>query len=251
MISFRSRQSKLKELYSNLIQITKEYRENNEDKSYVLFGGIAGCNYKYDGLMIIGRSPNGWHRYKLSLEDLFDGCDRLFDYPEKLTELKKHNKTSRLWQVLSKIGNEIFNGVEDWEQSIFYSNYYKLAPDEVSEPNGTPPKVLRDLQKDICSQILKLELDTFRPKHIIAFTGCYVRDMSFSEVLMNTLLSYYLNKVPPTWPEPIKRVLWGNGRYALEVYKINETYIYLTEHPDRKSCIEHANILINELKSNM
>lgn len=66
MISFKSKQIELEELYSKLINDTEKYRLSDKNKDYVLFGGIAGRNYKHHGLMVIGRSPNGWHRYNLS-----------------------------------------------------------------------------------------------------------------------------------------------------------------------------------------
>ena len=183
----------------------------------------------------------------LSIAGLFDGLDRLFDYPEKLTELRNNNNTSKLWQVLNRIGATILG--KDWEQSILYSNYCKLAPDEVSASNGTPPKRLRNLQQDICDSILKLELDVYCPKHIIAFTGCNIGDMDFSERLMPFLLTYFSNEnfSDKPWPSPIKKLNWGNGCYSLEVYKINGTYVYLSEHPDRKNTTEHAEILLKNL----
>lgn len=249
MISFKPKQIELENLYSKLIAQTEEYRlsEKNRDKSYVLFGAIAGHNYNKNGLMVIGRSPNGWHRYNLSTTGLFEGINRLFDYPEKLTELRNNNNTSKLWQVLNRIGTAIYE--KDWEQSILYSNYCKLAPDEESEPNGTPPKRLRNLQQDICDKILRLELDVYCPKHIIVFTGCNIVDMDFSERLMPFLLTYFSDKdfSDKPWPRPIKKMTWGNGRFAIEVYKINETYVYLSEHPDRKNTNEHANVLIKNL----
>lgn len=248
MISFKSKQIELEELYSKLINDTEKYRLSDKNKDYVLFGGIAGRNYKHHGLMVIGRSPNGWHRYNLSHIGLFNGIDRLFDYPDKLTELKNNNKSSKLWQVLHGIGPALFG--ENWEQSILYSNYCKLAPDENSEPNGTPPKRLRNLQEEICNQILNLELDVYCPKHIIAFTGCNINDMDFSERLMTCLLTYYSNNnfSGKSWPNPIKRTTWGTDHFVLEVYKINETYIYLSEHPDRKNVKEHTNVLLKTLQ---
>lgn len=250
MISFYTKQRELTKLYSQLIRNTEEYRQNdnNKEKSYVLFGAIAGRRYRRNGLMIIGRAPNGWHRYVDSVNDLFSGKDKLFDYPEKLTEVKYKNKRSRYWQVLSKIGESLFG--ENWEESILYSNYCKIAPDEESEPNGTPPKDLRNLQEITCKEILKLELDTFSPKHILAFTGCYAGDMDFSERLMSTLISHLLPDYSGEhWPNPIDRIIWGNGNFALEIYRLGDTYIYLSEHPDRKPRDEHANLIINILQS--
>lgn len=251
MISFNLKRVELEKLYSELIISTEQYRlsECNKEKDYVLFGAIAGQNYRPNGLMIIGRSPNGWHRYELSTRDLFNGPERIFDYPEKLTELRLSNTSSQLWQVMNKIGIEILG--DNWEQSILYSNYFKLTPDENAEKHGTPPCQLRNLEQDLCNKILHLELEVYQPKHIIAFTGCNVEDLDFSERLMPKLLTYYSSEdfTNKSWPYPIKRILWG--KYALEIYQINKTFIYLTEHPERKSCSDHANILIDALKSNI
>lgn len=126
-----------------------------------------------------------------------------------------------------------------------------MAPDEESEPNGTPLKRLRNLQQDICDKILRLELDVYCPKHIIVFTGCNIGDMDFSERIMPFLSSYFSNEdySDKPWPRHIIKETWGDGRFALEVYKINETYIYLSEHPDRKNIIEHANGLLKNLRT--
>lgn len=250
MISFHTKNRELTKLYSQLIIDTEEYRqkEKNKGKSYVLFGAIAGRSYQRNGLMIIGKATNGWHRYVDSVNDLFSGKDKLFDYPDKLTEVKNNNYQSRYWQVLSIIGENLFG--ENWEESILYSNYYKIAPDEESEPNGTPPKTLRNLQEETCKEILKLELDTFSPKHILAFTGCNVKDMDFSERLMSTLISHILpNYSGEHWPAPIEKIFWGDGKFALEIYKLDDTYIYLSEHPDRKPRDEHAGLIIKTLQS--
>ncbi|MDE6478807.1 MAG: hypothetical protein K2L45_00945 [Muribaculaceae bacterium] len=250
MISLKEKKTELSLLYSQLVRETEEYRLNdkNKDKGYVLFGAVAGRNYRRNGLMIIGRATNGWHRYVDSVNDLFSGKDKIFDYPEKLTELKNNNKKSRYWQVLSRIGENLFG--ENWEQSILYSNYCKIAPDEESDPNGTPKRKLRNLQDETCKRILNIELDIFSPKHIVAFTGCYAGDMDFSERLMSGLLSYLLSDdySDKTWPLPIDSISWGNGKYVLEVYKIEDTYIYLSEHPDRKPCEEHSDVLIKTLR---
>ncbi len=252
MITFLPKQADLENLYNKLIIMTNEYRcsERNKDKDYVLFGAIAGRNYCQNGLMVIGRSPNGWHRYDLSSNGLFKGNSRIFDYPEKLSELKENNKSSKLWRILNLICSNLYGS--NWEQHIFYSNFYKLAPDEYAEPNGTPTITLRNLQQEICNRILCLELETYRPKNIIVFTGCY-KGTEFSERIIPTLLTYFLgvDYSNREWPQPINRILWGNDKYALEVYSINGVYIYLTEHPDRKSCNTHANILLTEVKKHI
>lgn len=91
MIKFITRKQELERLYSQLIDGADSYRNEskNQLKDYVLFGAIAGNCYKQGGLMVIGKSTNGWHRYDLSIDELFGGDKGIFDYPEKLTILRR------------------------------------------------------------------------------------------------------------------------------------------------------------------
>lgn len=237
---------KITSLYSELIERTVEYRntERNCEKDYVLFGMLIGTMYQVGGIEVIGRATNGWDRYDLSTKDLFYGENRLFNRPEKLTELKQTNNSSKFWLVLNALFAQIYG--EDWEQYISYTNYCKIAPDEEAENNGTPPKKLRELQDPICRKIIAAELDSTQPGHILVFTGCKLEDMDFSERTISALSSYYLNQ--DEWPECINRTIWGNGKNWLEVYKMGDTYVYLTEHPDTRDVKEHATVLLNALK---
>lgn len=248
MIEFKNRKKDITSLYRDLVECTKGYRESdaNKDKSYVMFGAIAGKYYEPGGIMICGRSPNGWHRYDVSTNELFEGNDAIFDIPEKLTIIRNENKRSRLWKVTDKLCSVLLG--TNWEQHIVYTNVCKIAPDEDSEKNGTPPKRLRAIQKKCCKEILSLELDFFKPKHIIAYTGCKVEsNFDFTENLME--IFYKIDN--DNWPKPLKTANWDNGKYAVEVYKLFNTYIYLTEHPDRKKIEEHFETilkLINEFQ---
>lgn len=232
-------------LYSELVSKTEEYRtnSNNIEKDYVLFGYLVGRNYQPGGIGVIGRSSNGWDRYNLSSDNLFVGEDRIFNRPEKLTELKENNTRSKFWQVMQEMLSPIYG--DDWEQYITYSNYFKIAPDEEAENNGTPPRRLCNLQESACRQILHNELESCRPKHLIVFTGCNLEDMYFSEKAMSALSSFYLKQ--EYWPEPIYTKKWDNENNWLEVYKMGKTYVYLTEHPDRKSVTEHAKVIAEAL----
>lgn len=235
----------MQSLYSELIEETKVYRtcDRNCEKNYVLFGILIGALYKASGIMVIGRSTNGWDRYDLSTDDLFSGGKSLFNRPEKLTELKLYNSKSKFWSVLKGLFKQIYG--DDWEQYIAYTNYLKIAPDEEAGHLGTPPKKLRDLQESTCKKILAKELDITHPRHIIVFTGCNLEDMDFSERVMSALLSYYLNQ--EEWPKPLYRKKWSNGKNWLEVYKLGDTLVYLTEHPDTRNVNEHVAVLFEAL----
>lgn len=76
--------------------MTEEYRSNesNKEKDYVLLGALCGKNYERGGLMILGRSTNGWYRYVPSDISPFEGDKPILDYPDQLTILNEENKRS-------------------------------------------------------------------------------------------------------------------------------------------------------------
>lgn len=247
MISLLPYRVKLESLYSELQQVTEEYRsdERNKDKGYVLFGAICGEKYKSGGLMILGRSTNGWYRDVTSDISPFDGDEPIIDYPEQLTKLKQDNTNSRLWQVLNALCPQLIG--DHWEQKIVYSNYCKIAPDDESEKNGTPSKELRNLQGSICNKILKIEIESFQPRHIIAFTGCNIEEIDFSERAIPALYEICSKEDDlniTSWPPKIDGCCWGcHNKFGIEVYKMGDTFIYLTEHPDRKDVQSHVKAL--------
>lgn len=245
MISLFPYKDKLDALYSELQLKTEQYRlsSENETKDYVLFGALSGKYYKSGGLMILGRSTNGWYRYVPTKQGPFEGSEPILDFPEQLTKLRHDNTNSRLWQVLNSLCTNLLGS--NWEQRIVYSNYCKIAPSEEAENNGTPPKQLVKLQENICNEILKIEIESFQPRHIIAFTGCKIENIDFSERLMPALNRIYTknkNANLSEWPILIDEFTWGN-KYGIEVYKIENTIIYLTEHPDRKEVLSHVEAL--------
>lgn len=247
MISLLPYRVKLESLYSELQQVTEEYRsdERNKNKDYVLFGALCGENYERGGLMILGRSTDGWYRYVPSNISPFEGEKPIIDYPKQLTILKQDNTNSRLWQVLNALCPRLIG--DNWEQKIVYSNYCKISPDEDSEENGTPPKKLRNLQESICNKILKIEIESFQPRHIIVFTGCNIEDIDFSEraiPALHEICSKEDDFKMTSWPPKIDECSWGcRSKFGIEVYKMGDTFIYLTEHPDRKEVQSHAKAL--------
>ena len=55
---------------------------------------------------------------------------------------------------------------ERWFESIAWSNLYKISPSM-----GNPSEKSKSRQKDICLSILKKEIETIKPKHILFETG--------------------------------------------------------------------------------
>lgn len=269
MVSLKNIENELRNLYETLISETKSYRhrKSNHLKVYVLFGALTGKFYQKDGTMFIGRSPYGWHCFvndekipnlfaneKIVKEDeasYVDSVDKpLFDIPGKLTLLKNVNQSSKVWQLLKILGENLYK--EDWEQHIVYSNYCKIAPDENSGSHGTPPVGLRNIQEKIVDKILRLELDSFKPKHIIVYTGLTLKNIDFSERIMHMLLSYFSGETDT--PKYSKRwVDYRNVRLIeddridcnlLEIYKIGDRYIYLLDHPERHSPKKQASSIL-------
>ena len=246
-------------LYNKLIEITRPYRKNkrNRNKSYVLFGALIGMLYKERGIMFLGRSSNGWHCYVddekspflFNESEILDGngeqfvdsvANPLFDIPGKLTLLKENNRKSKVWQLISLLGQALCG--KNWEQHIVYSNYCKIAPDEESSKLGTPPVGLINLQEEIVDEILRIELEVMLPQHIICYTGC-TEGLDISERLMPILLAFYSGedqseKYNKEWRkyknvEMIKDESLNSN--LMEIYRIGDNYIYLLDYPQGKS----------------
>lgn len=232
----QSEQKKWINLYNNLLLNSNDTLKKEQSKGYchVMMGLLIGNNYQ--GNLIIGRAPNGWHRYSLNTENLFKGPERIFNYPDKLTEIKNKYGTSRgFWKISEGIFKPLYG--ENWEQTIAYTNYCKLAYENPNNPqkSANPSYDLAKAQQTSCNYIIEAELDKTSPKNILIFTGCNTKkDFGlYTDPLMTHLLGEkWSNKAiaERQWGEGPQ---WGNAWLA-KVFNYGNSKIFLSEHPDRK-----------------
>ncbi len=232
--------SKLKEslipLYQELIENVKDFNDK------VFFCAQWGSNYPVEdnsGLLFIGRATNDWHGYSNDVNVLFgDGDGKIFNEDNQMTWLSECNVNSRynpnrsaFWRIAKGICENIYpDDIDSWYSHIAYSNICKVAPE-----GGNPGSKMYSAQIICASKILQKELAHLSPKVVIMITG---DDWS------GDALRFLNNDI---YPDVIKCIYWSS-EYKCEVFKINNTYILHTEHPQGKGDEALINCLSNLVK---
>lgn len=216
-------------------------KENRSGIDHVMMGIIIGILYK--NIMVIGRATNGWHRHQLNTDNLFDGPDRIFDFPEILTKIITDYGISKgFWKILHGIFEPIFH--ENWEQYLAYTNYCKLA-----QGIYNPSNPLAEAQRSHAIKIIDLDIKTTNAKNILILTGCNVKNLF--GYYTNPLMTHLLGE---DWKsKKIDEKKWGESPrwrkdWLAQVYKKDNRTIILSEHPDRKFKYDDNHIMtITEL----
>lgn len=150
-----------------------------------LFAPCIGKHYNAE-LMVIGRAVNGW------LEE--------FDLPEAGTEAGRNaiiqavvgdqdadgdcpmawvvnswgakppsynTKKSAFWRVIKQVAARLGIDGDDWSSHLAWSNLYKVSPAE----GGNPGERLCRAQRAACTDLLRWELETFKPNRVLVLTG--------------------------------------------------------------------------------
>ena len=150
------------------------------------FWPIAG--WKYDGsLMVIGRSVNGWIE-NWAIDQLQDPGERrrLIDQTRDdaeptdrcrmlwVTDLggrtghRYNTNRSAFWRVLRSLSTDVLGAdAADWPSSLAWTNLYKLAP----AGGWNPAADLQVAQREAAIALLRMEIETLRPRRILALTG--------------------------------------------------------------------------------
>lgn len=162
--------------------------EEREKQSASQFAATKGEKYDQNEvkLLLVGRAPNGWnlldenHPTPEKMAEWAD--DRLYRSAECGSWVEKRgnalyakgqsyrlgtfwNYAEEIWLRLQPPGyTEDTSSV--WLENIAWSNLYKLSPE-----SGNPSDESKELQKQICCEMLKEEVRAFKPTHILMMTG--------------------------------------------------------------------------------
>ena len=141
------------------------------------------CNIR---LMLIGRATNGWgtkassfgSAFAQTAEDQFTSTGRFdewIDFRDSVMYSRNDSDycidRTPFWAYAQEVWRTL-GGVQGqdepiWMNQIVWSNLYKLAP----KSSGNPTDDMIEKQHDICVDILKYELSTLKPTHILMMTG--------------------------------------------------------------------------------
>mgnify|MGYP005851576367 FL=1 len=161
--------------------------EGYSKKSQALCGFMALKGHEYKNkLMVVGRAVNSWGEGKstAALQDLaarqkfIDG----FFYPDGKCQMawvwETAGKTdgyntnkSAFWRVIRRVSRRLgvwHDGQEEsWSSRIVWSNLYKISP----HAGGNPSDKLCALQEPGCIELLRKEIEDYKPQRILFLTG--------------------------------------------------------------------------------
>jgi hypothetical protein len=172
--------------------------------------------------MFYGRATNGW---EVGVDDTFDTI-----YNAQLDGLYKYineDNDSAFFRVAGRVFSECYG--DDWLSHVVYSNLYKVSR---HEKNPTDPEC--NAQRKYVTEIFKKEIETLLPKFVVLFAGTNWADDFI----------WYING--EEMPQPLETKKWSDDyRYSLSVYKIDEVYYIVSEHPQGKQEDLHAEAILS------
>lgn len=109
------------------------------------------------------------------------GKDRINEYQIEISRYSKKDfrykdtggyyssKRSAFWRVVHQTVKTLNNKGDPnkWSDYLCWSNLYKISPYN----GGNPRAWLRDAEKETCIDLLRIEVDTWRPRCVLVLTG--------------------------------------------------------------------------------
>lgn len=221
-------------LYSELT--SKKYK--NIDY-FCLQWGKEYPKEKNKGILFIGRAVNGWIETTNDVNTLFGETEqRIFNRDDQMewveNEMEKgtNSKVSKsfFWKVVKGTTQKVYNiNGKGWSKKIAWSNLYKVSPHK----GGNPTTRMINMQKEICKQITKKEIEVLSPQHIVLLTGLdWAQDI--------------LPDLKETKAQQIKT--WDNNKYIVSTYLHEGRNYIVSVHPERKNIQSHINSLAELIK---
>ena len=176
------------DLFNLLLKIAADRRSTFPEEELTAFWPMSGQNWRHE-LMIVGRAVNGWtdpwhpasvvdaaRRSQIALmtRSVSDGdgseCSMLWVSKSWGKGEPYNTRRSAFWRVVRLAVGEL--GICDtslaiWPSSITWTNLYKLSP----AAGGNPSSALIRLQHEICVELLRQEVDDYRPNRVLFLTG--------------------------------------------------------------------------------
>ena len=178
----------MKELYNKLYNDCLQSDTFKDDAHFVSMRGVFYGKDERRKLLLVGRAPNGWgslitdtaDSFAADAQRQFDDCHR-FNWIESVngTLYSTHDReedsrycidTKPFWYYAKEIWQKL-PGAESnyyiWPENIAWSNLYKVSPLVCDNPDDESMRI----QRSACIDILKKELDVYKPTHILFLTG--------------------------------------------------------------------------------
>lgn len=173
---------------------TVSARHGAEGAKLTLFWPMVGEWYELGrSLMLVGRAPNGWDVQWSSAEaadpkrraEIVDSARRLGEWgfaaepghcplawvTDNAGEKDGYNTNrSAFWRAARDSVTRLYSDAVEgsrWSSYIAWTDLFKVAPAEAGNPSGP----LQQTQLDICTELLRIEVETWHPARVLLFTG--------------------------------------------------------------------------------
>ncbi|WP_254511963.1 hypothetical protein [Anatilimnocola floriformis] len=205
---------RLSEMHSQLLAAVATYtkRDRFADQQLTTFIPRRGLAARHNGLMIVGRAPNGWAT-PWTVADIADSsyCSKVVAAAtEEFTSTEcpmywvekpqdwnwKRSAFSRLMYQLThhflrdeliqskRESDEAASTKTGWYSHLIWSNLYKVAPYN----GGNPGNRLCTAQENACKNYFTSELEIWRPRRVVLVTG-----WNWAEPFVNQFVSTGVN----------------------------------------------------------
>ncbi|HMG66231.1 MAG TPA: hypothetical protein VK588_01050, partial [Chitinophagaceae bacterium] len=166
--------------YEKLVEKLYTSKDDYSEDNLVIFTPAKGTSYNAE-LMIVGRAVNGWKNginktNKANKEEILKGVhnslmtdDLEWVYGSWGSTTGYNTNKSAFWRVVNELAIQ-FAGIEEGAiNNIVWSNLFKVAKEE----GGNPSARLRNVQFAHCLNLLRLEIEFFKPKYVVFLTDYY------------------------------------------------------------------------------
>lgn len=149
------------------------------------FLALEGARYDRE-LMVVGRAVNKWleaisprllaneterRSFLAGLEAVSyppDTCPMAWVHDQWGTSDLYNTRRSAFWRVSKRVLEGVTQSLSEvWSSHLVWSNLYKIAPAAGGNPDGS----LQQAQFEGCVELLKVELDRYRPRRLLFLTG--------------------------------------------------------------------------------
>lgn len=225
----------------------------NNDEALSFFVPLVGSKYTTctDGcgselrLMVIGRAVNGWNKMDVQNKKEFISAiqtqfnnnsfeEGVYEENGKLCFNPDYTLTrSAFWRTSRRIWVELSGKNEvRWVDNIVWSNIYKVSP----SISGNPTPQMCKKQQSICKELLKKEIEFFKPTHILLVTDWnWIAD--YEE---NSFLSVFA-----TYEKADGKYVAGTAWY--ECYDRYKIPVVITYRPDKRERGRTETIFVNDV----
>ena len=156
--------------------IFEKLKQRGESQKYEWFQAYGDPDLK-NGLMVVGKAVNDWNEFQIDeaeFGDLYEGGPVPLHEDGDIEAFFRENSDSKynmnrsaFWRTVRNTAKGLFDCKDrNFGKYIIYSDLYKIAL-----PGKNPDSYLKQLELTECMEILRKEIQLWKPAYILFLTG--------------------------------------------------------------------------------